>query len=65
MIVAVGEKQSMDVGFSLPTPYFFRIGATAVSDWEESLWSGYREIVAVYAQLAGRSGLDLYRPKRI
>ncbi len=45
VIVAVGERLSIELGFSLPTPYFFRIGAAVSGDWEESLWAGYREIV--------------------
>ena len=65
VIVAVGEQLSIELGFSLPTPYFFRIGAAVSRDWEESLWAGYREIVDIYAQLAGRDSLDLYRPKRL
>ena len=65
VILAVGERSSIELGFSPQSPYYFRIGGTMSDDWEESLWAGFREIVDLYAQLAGRIGLDLYRPKRI
>ena len=65
VIIAVGCQLQIELGFPLPAPYFFRIGAAASDDWQASLLSGHREIVAVYAQLAGRADLDLYRPKRL
>lgn len=65
VIVAVGNSLPITLGFSLPAPYFFRIGANPPDDWEQSLLLGYREIVEIYSQLAGRADLDLYRPKRV
>ena len=64
VIVATGDSPDIEADFSLPSPYFFRIGATAGSDWEACLLAGLLEIVAVYASLAGREDLDLYRPLR-
>ena len=65
VIIATGS----DVNFKTPeigvTPYLFRIGGTAHDNWEDSFQAGLREIVNVFAELGGRSDLDLYRPKRI
>lgn len=65
VIVAVGKQLTFDVGFSLPAPYYFRIGDGGTADWEESLRSGHQAIVEIFAHLAGRPELDLYRPKRM
>jgi hypothetical protein len=65
VIVAVGGDLAIELGFPLPDPYFFRIGADVSEDWETSLLMGHREIVRIYAQLGGRADLDLYRPKRV
>jgi hypothetical protein len=65
VILAVGSQLRIELGFTPPAPYFFRIGASASDDWQSSLLCGHREIVALYAQLAGRANLDLYRPKRL
>ena len=35
------------------------------SEPEQQLRGGWQQIVAIYASLMGRSGLDLYRPKRV
>jgi hypothetical protein len=54
------------------SPYFFRLGGDAPSDStaadpasNQVLLAGWREIVRIYAQLGGRSDLDLYRPLRV
>ena len=65
VIVAIGNSPPIELGFELPSPYFFRIGRSGSDDWEESLLAGYHEIVDVYSQLAGRDDLDLYRPRRV
>lgn len=53
------------------SPYFFRLGGDAASELADAdqapdhvLVAGWREIVRIYAQLGGRSDLDLYRPLR-
>jgi hypothetical protein len=64
VIAAIGDKHSIELGFQPPQPYFFRIGPATSSDSEAAFWAGLREIVSVYAKLAGREDLDLYRPRR-
>lgn len=49
------------------SPYFFTLEDITISDLgqlEERLVKGYGAIVKIYAQLMGRSSLDLYRPFR-
>ncbi len=65
VVLAIGTSPSMDVDFPLPAPYFFRIGERRSEDLERDLHAGLRQIVDLYAGLAGRSDLDLYRPKRM
>ena len=65
VIVAVGVGEAPDYGFAIPTDYLFRVGERELSDAEESLREGFRQIVAIYAGLGGRSDLDLYRPRRV
>jgi hypothetical protein len=65
VVLAVGPHSDIELGFAAPAPYYFRIGQASSEDWEANLLSGHREIVEVYAQLAGRADLDLYRPKRV
>lgn len=65
VIVAVGVGETPDYGFAIPTDYLFRVGERELSDTEASLREGFRQIVAIYAGLGGRSDLDLYRPRRI
>ena len=64
VILAIGLSSEIPLGFELPTPYFFRIAARSTGDPEQDLISGFREIVAIFAELAGRADLDLYRPRR-
>jgi hypothetical protein len=68
VIRATGSATDADLeiklGFPLPAPYFFQIGQDRFADPEQDLRNGWREIVAIYAELMGRSELDLYRPRR-
>lgn len=65
VIEATGEEQdTIDRSFSLPIDYHFRIGRQRTGDAEADLWTGFKEIVAVYASLGGRAELDLYQPLR-
>lgn len=64
VIVATGASHEISLGFELPAPYFFRIGATSSANAEQDLLRGFHEIVDVFAELAGRAELDLYRPRR-
>ena len=64
VIVAIGSSSEISLGFELPASYFFRIAAESTGDHEQDLLNGLREIVAIFASLAGRADLDLYRPRR-
>ena len=64
VILAIGLSSEIPLGFALPAPYFFRIAAKSTGNSEQDLLSGFREIVAIFAELAGRADLDLYRPRR-
>ncbi len=64
VIVATGERDEIELGFAIPTNYFFQIGRGRTDSCEQGLRNGHREIVAIYAGLAGRSDLDLHRPRR-
>ncbi len=64
VILAIGNGAEIPLDFSLPADYFFRIGASPSGDLAEDLKQGRREIVALFAGLAGRDDLDLYRPRR-
>jgi hypothetical protein len=64
VILAVGSNCDIKVRFEAPNPYFFRIAADSNASPERDLRSGLREIVAVFAELSGRSEMDLYRPLR-
>ena len=64
VIVATGPTQDFQIDFALPAEYLFRIGGTVDDvDEETYFWTGLHEIAKIYAQLAGRAGLDLYRPR--
>jgi hypothetical protein len=65
VILAIGLSSEIPLGFELPAPYFFRIAAPSTGDHEQDLLSGYHQIVAIFAELAGRADLDLYRPRRV
>jgi len=64
VIVAIGSAAAIPLDFETPIPYFFRIGGRASDDAERDLRLARDEIVALFAKLAGRSDLDLYRPRR-
>jgi hypothetical protein len=66
VILAVGGAAGeIQLGFPLPAPYFFSIGGDFSGDWEQDLRTGCRQITEIFAQLAGRPDLDLYRPRRL
>ncbi len=64
VILAIGLSSEIPLGFELPAPYFFRIAGKSTGDSAQDLLSGFREIVAIFAELAGRADLNLYRPRR-
>ncbi len=65
VILSVGSTCEIQLGFEPPVPYFYRIAAMPTGDAERDLANGRREIVAIFAELAGRADLDLYRPTRM
>lgn len=64
VIVARGGSAPIICEFELPIDYLFEIGQQRSGDAEDDLRRGLQEIVALYAKLAGRPDLDLYRPRR-
>lgn len=64
VILAVGSECEIKIRFELPKPYFYRVAAGPTESAEDDLRSGFRQIVTVFAELSGRSDLDLYRPMR-
>ncbi|TWU50813.1 dihydropyrimidine dehydrogenase subunit A [Rubripirellula tenax] len=66
VIVVTGIADAIELGFALPADYFFAIGKAMAGEplSETTFLTGLKEIVATYASLAGRSTLDLYRPRR-
>ena len=69
VIVATGSTCDIEFEFTRPLPYFFRLGEPPAVASDEST-SQYvarcrREITNVFANLGGRAGLDLYRPRRV
>jgi len=68
IIVADVPARGWKRSFDLPADYYFELRqdhAAESSDAADYLRSGWRQIAAVYASLAGRSDLDLYRPRRV
>ena len=65
VIVADLPEKRWKLGFELPAEYYFELNPVPKTDPEEHLRSGWRAIAAVYATLAGRESLDLYRPLRV
>jgi hypothetical protein len=65
VILAIGSSCDIQLGFDPPVPFFDRIAATSTGEAEQDFLQGLREIVAIFACLAGRSSLDLYRPRRV
>ncbi len=64
VVLAIGSSQSIRLDFDVPAPYLFRVGESPAADVAAGLRQGRRQIVAIFAELAGRADLDLYRPKR-
>jgi hypothetical protein len=64
VVLAIGPAPAIPVDFETPIPYFFRVGQQASDDAEHDLRLARTEIVELFAKLAGRSDLDLYRPRR-
>ena len=64
VILAVGDTHDIATDFDMPVSYLFRIGESRTGQAEQDFWTGLKEIVAIYAELAGRADLDLYRPRR-
>lgn len=67
VIVAGLPVDEFQLSFELPCDYLFVIGQKTeptITEAAEHLREGYRQIASVFAQLAGRAELDLYRPMR-
>lgn len=64
VLLATGMDCDIEFDFQAPLPYLFQVTANGHARPEESLATGLHQIVAIYAQLAGRADLDLYRPRR-
>ncbi len=67
VILAMGVTEADTIsGYQrlIDAAYLFRIGQANDGSEEERLHRGWRQIVAIYAGLGGRAGLDLYRPLR-
>jgi len=64
VILAIGAAAEVPCEFPRPCDYFFRIGETSQADAEADFLAGLKQIVQIYASLAGRDSLDLYRPDR-
>ena len=70
VIIATGRHEAVSTDFELPAPYFFSIATVeqeggSESSWESCMRAAQKQIVAIYATLAGRDSLDLYRPRRM
>ncbi|MGB7347148.1 MAG: hypothetical protein WBD20_23195 [Pirellulaceae bacterium] len=64
VIVAIGDAIKIPTDFETPCPYFFTLGQGSSGDPERDFLLGLKGIVDIYANLAGRETLDLYRPVR-
>ncbi len=66
LILAIGADESTmrQIEFQVPVDaeYLFRIGEQPTGQPEADFWNGLRQVVALYASLAGRADLDLYLP---
>lgn len=65
VIVADLPSDFCQLEFDLPTDYFFRVQSSDLPDAAEELRAGWKQIAGIYAGLAGRADLDLYRPQRV
>ena len=67
VILAVGESSAMECDFGQDQPYFFIVGGepdASETNAEQRWLNELHRIVDIFASLAGRADLDLYRPKR-
>ena len=64
VIWTAGDFSSIDHAFALPTDYFFRIPSSPDGSAFERMRQTRAAIVGIFAELAGRADLDLYRPRR-
>ncbi len=64
VIVAIGDSSKLSISFATPCPYFFFVGQDGSGDAERDLMLGLKQIADIYAKLADRENLDLYRPVR-
>lgn len=58
------DAMGIDVRFDLPAEYLFQIYCPCSDQPDTDYLSGLKQIVKIYAQLAGREDLDLYKPLR-
>ncbi len=65
IIVADVPIESIRLDFELPADYFYKITSADQPNAADELRAGWRQIADVYARLAGRAELDLYRPRRL
>ncbi len=65
IIVADIPIDSLGMSFELPADYFYQIASTGQITAAQELRAGRQQITDIYAQLAGRADLDLYRPRRL
>ena len=65
VILAIGTAGDVPCEFARPCDYFFRVGESSCARAEADFLAGLKQIVQIYASLAGRESLDLYRPDRL
>lgn len=65
ILVADVSIDSVQLDFELPADYFYQITSTDQPNAADELRAGWQQIAKIYARLAGRSELDLYRPRRL
>ncbi|MFK8113031.1 MAG: hypothetical protein AB8B91_12565 [Rubripirellula sp.] len=65
-VILLGQSNAeIQFGFEVPAAYLFQIGQyEPADDAEIQFLGGLQEVVKVFALLAGRDDLDLYRPRR-
>ena len=65
VILATGSRPAgIRYSFDAAIDYFFQLGDHGTGNDEVDFSAGLKAIVAIYASLAGRADLDLYRPLR-
>lgn len=65
ILVADVSIDSVQLDFELPADYFYQITSTDQPNAADELRAGWQQIARIYARLAGRAELDLYRPRRL